>query len=67
MTSAMTPCPKIFRIRASDLPSLTPNTNMGLEIGMFLLGWDTSKLAEFFMNVAVFVDKIKKRRVFTIV
>ena len=66
LTSAMTLCPKVFRTRASDLPSLTPNTSMRHEIRMFLLEWDTSKWAEFSMNGAVFVDKIKKRRVFTI-
>ena len=38
LTSAMTLCPKVFRTRASDLPSLTPNTSMRPEIGMFLLG-----------------------------
>ena len=38
LTSAMTLCPKVFRTRASDLPPLTPNTNMRPGIGMFLLG-----------------------------
>ena len=38
LTSAMTLCAKVFRTRASDLPSVTPNTSMLPEIGIFLLG-----------------------------